>query len=375
MELLSTVVAFIVVLVILVLVHEVGHFAVAKLAGITVQEFGVGFPPRIASLRWRGTRYSLNWIPLGGFVKMLGEDGESELDRLRRQGLTETEIERMAAGAFNRKPIPVRLAVLLAGVAMNFLLAVALFSVVAGLPQPRYLAPLTVTEVQADSPAVAAGLQERDRIVAVDGHRYTVATELTGYLREQAEQQIELTVLRDGEERTLTVTPRALTDEQRAAGLGAVGFSWEPAGIEDGPSIAGGPLEALAWGTATSAQIAVQIPGALADAVAGLLGLAPNTGTARGPIGIAEETGRVLGSPLISQLSFVGLLSVNLAVLNVLPFPPLDGGRIVVTLLEGLRRRRLPAQSEALIYLTGFLVLIFLIILISIQDVARIFGG
>jgi regulator of sigma E protease len=136
-----------------------------------------------------------------------------------------------------------------------------------------------------------------------------------------------------------------------------------------------GPIDALVKGTSLAASLAVQIPGGLADAVGGLLGLNPNAGDARGPIGIAQETGRVLQSPLQQQLGFVGVLSINLAVLNVLPFPPLDGGRIAVVLIESMRRRRLPAEREALIYLTGFAVLMALIILISIQDVQRLITG
>jgi regulator of sigma E protease len=125
----------------------------------------------------------------------------------------------------------------------------------------------------------------------------------------------------------------------------------------------------------SAADLAAKIPGGLASAVAGLLGLAPDAGTAVGPIGIASETGRVLQAPLVSQLVFVGILSVNLAVLNILPFPPLDGGRIAVTVVEAVRRRRLPAEREALVYLTGFMVLIVLVILISIRDVANLIGG
>src|SRR3990170_3633421 len=136
MEILTTVLATLAMIVVLVLVHELGHFVVAKLSGITVQEFGIGFPPRVASVIWRGTRYSLNWIPLGGFVKMLGEDGETEAQRMRKQGLSESAVDRAMEGAFNRKPIWMRLAVLLAGVAMNFVLAVALLSVAAVQPQP-----------------------------------------------------------------------------------------------------------------------------------------------------------------------------------------------------------------------------------------------
>jgi regulator of sigma E protease len=373
MDVLVTALAFIAVLVVLVLVHELGHFVVAKLAGITVQEFGIGFPPRIASVIWRGTRYSVNWIPLGGFVKMLGEDGDIEAERMREHGSSEAEIEQAMVGAFNRKPILVRLAVLFAGVAMNFVLAVVLFAWAFSVPQPVGVPPLTVTQVQADSPAEGK-LQVGDEIVSADGRSFDRTTDLVAYIAQQAGQPVELQVQRDGQGINVTVTPRQLTDEQRAEGIGPVGFALTSK-IVMAPPRADSPVDALASGAQLTGEIAAAIPGGLARTVAGLIGLAPNTGEARGPIGIAQATGEVLQEPLFSQLTFVALLSVNLAVLNVLPFPPLDGGRIAVVLVEAVRRRRLPAEREALIYLTGFLVLIALVILISIQDIQRLPGG
>jgi regulator of sigma E protease len=374
MEVVGTVAAFLGVLVVLVLVHELGHYLVAKRAGITVEEFGIGFPPRITSIMWHGTRYSLNWIPLGGFVRMLGEDGDVEVRRLRERGLTDDEVEHAMAGAFNRRPIWVRIGVLLAGVAMNFVLAAALFAVALSLPSLIGHGPLTVIEVQENSPA-AGKLEVDDVIVAVDGRTFERSADLTQYVRGRAGFVVELTLLRDGEEMTVGIIPRSVTDEQRANGIGPVGFSYEPERLVEEPSSVTGPLDAIGRGTVAAWSLATRIPGGLADAVGGLLGLNPNAGDARGPIGIAQETGRVLEAPLVSQLLFVGVLSVNLAVLNVLPFPPLDGGRIAVVLLESVRRRKLPAEREALIYLTGFAVLLALIVLISIQDIQRLITG
>lgn len=374
MDVLTTVLAFIVVLVVLVLVHEVGHFVAAKLTGITVQEFGIGFPPRIGSVVWRGTRYSLNWIPLGGFVKMLGEDGEGEANAMRERGLSEAAVERAMSGAFNRKPIPVRIMVLLAGVIMNFVLAGILFAIALGMPVPQGRGPLTVTEIQPRSPA-EQHLRVGDVILAADGRTFEISSELTAYVRGRAGEEVALTVLRDGERQTVSVEPRKLTDAERMRGEGPVGFSYEPQSYVEVPSQVSGPVEAVGRGFGEAANLAWRIPGGLADAVGGLLGLNPNGNSAVGPIGIAEETGRMLEAPLVSQLIFVGLLSVNLAVLNVLPFPPLDGGRIAVVLVEAVRRRRLPAEREALIYLTGFMVLIALVILISIQDVQNLIEG
>jgi regulator of sigma E protease len=376
MEVIGTVAAFIGVLVVLVLVHELGHFIVAKRAGITVEEFGIGFPPRITSVTQGGTRYSLNWIPLGGFVRMLGEDGDVELRRLREQGMTDAEIDRAMEGAFNRRPIWVRIGVLLAGVAMNFVLAAGLFAVALSLPALIGHGPLTVIEVQDNSPA-SGTLEVDDVIIAADGRVFERSAELTEYVRGRAGFVVELTLLRDGDEMAVRIIPRTVTDEQRANGVGPVGFSYEPDRLVEEPSAVTDPLDAIGRGTAAAWGLAIRIPGGLADAVGGLIGLNPDAaGDARGPIGIAQETGRVLEAPLVSQLLFVGVLSINLAVLNVLPFPPLDGGRIaVVLLLAAARRRKLSGEREALIYLTGFAVLMALIILISIQDIQRLFTG
>ncbi len=373
MEVIGTVAAFIGILVVLVLVHELGHFLVAKRAGITVEEFGIGFPPRIGSVTWRGTRYSLNWIPLGGFVRMLGEDGNVELRRLREQGLTDAEIERAMEGAFNRRPVWVRVTVLLAGVAMNFLLAAALFAVVFSLPTVIDHGPLTVTEVQRDSRAEGR-LQVEDVIVGADGQTFELSRDLIEYIAERGGTEVTLNVERDGEPIEVRVIPR--TPEELTSGNGPVGFKFETQRQVEEPPLARDPLDAAWRGTEAAATLAVQIPGGLADAVGGLLGLNPDAaGDARGPIGIAQATGEVLDSPLRNLLFFVGLLSINLAVLNVLPFPPLDGGRIGVVLLEATRRRKLPAEREALIYLAGFAVLIALVILISIQDIQRLITG
>lgn len=371
MDVLSTILAFVVVLVVLILVHELGHFVMAKLSGITVEEFGIGFPPRVASVMFRGTRYSVNALPLGGFVRMLGEDGEIEVQRLRDSGVDGPELDRALEGAFNRKPIVVRLIVLLAGVAMNFLLAVVLFAAALAMPVPVGHGPLTVTDIQDGSPA-AATLEVGDVILGADGRTFELSRDLTDYVAERGGTAVVLQVGRDGVAMDIEVTPRVVSDEERAQGIGPIGFSYDPAQIVEEPSTVTGPFDALGRGLDAAWTVAIQIPGGLADSVAGLLGLSPDAPDARGPIGIAQETGRMLGAPLQSQLLFIGLLSVNLAVLNVLPFPPLDGGRIAVTLVEAVRRRKLPAEREALIYLTGLALLLALVVLVSIRDIQRL---
>jgi len=367
--------AFLGILVVLVLIHELGHFITAKRAGITVEEFGIGFPPRITSVKWHGTRYSLNWIPLGGFVRMLGEDGPVETRRLRENGLTSDEIERAMEGAFNRKPIWIRIGVLLAGVALNFILAGLAFSYVVAQPEPVPVGPLHVLAIQPDSPADGA-LEVGDVITGADGQTFEESRDLTGYIQLQGGEPVVLAIVRDGEPITVAVTPRELTEEDIAAGRGAIGFSWEPDAIGEGQRLADDPLEALGVGFGRAATLAVEIPGGLAGAVGGLLGFNEDGADgARGPIGIAQITGEVIDAGLLAVVEFIGLLSINLAILNVLPFPPLDGGRIAVVLIEATRQRKLPAEREALIYLTGFAVLVALVILISIQDIQRLITG
>jgi regulator of sigma E protease len=266
----------------------------------------------------------------------------------------------------------VRIAVLLAGVLMNFLLAGVLFSVASGMPQYQAHGGLVITSITPGSPAQDASLEPNDVILAANGKVFEISGELTAYLRGQANKPVELTVRRDGTERAITVTPNAVTEEDLRKGRGAVGFTWRGERIEEVPAPAQNPVDAVRLGFSGATELAVQLPGALVDAIGGILGLNPDAGQASGPIGIAQQTGQVLSGPFVYFLSFVGLLSLNLAVLNVLPFPPLDGGRIAVVLIEAVRRRRLPAEREALIYLTGFMVLIVLVILISIQDVQRL---
>jgi regulator of sigma E protease len=279
------------------------------------------------------------------------------------------------AGAFNKKPIWVRIGVLLAGVAMNFLLAGLAFSWFMAQPEPIPLGPLHVLEVQADSPAEEA-LEVGDVITAADGRTFEESRDLTAYVASRAGEPVSLTIVRDDEPITVAVTPRVLTEEDLAAGRGAIGFSWEPDSIGEGEPRAVGLVDALQLGFSTAVAAAVEIPGGLAAAVGGLIGLNPEgAGDARGPIGIAQITGEVIDAGLPAVVWFIGILSINLAVLNVLPFPPLDGGRIAVVLIETVRRRRMPEEREALIYLTGFAVLIALVILISIQDIQRLFSG
>jgi regulator of sigma E protease len=283
---------------------------------------------------------------------MLGEDGDVEIKRLRESGMTTDEIETAMEGAFNRRPIWVRVVVLLAGVAMNYPACVALFAAAFSLPTLVGEGPLTVTDIQPGSPA-AANLRVDDVIVSVDGRTFDRSSDLTAYVADRAGEtgrppgRPRRPI--DGRQRH-TAHPHRRAAQQRG---GTHRLRVRPGAGRRGAIDGHRTVRRHCARCIGHLDPGDPDPGGLAEAVGGLIGLNDSAPDARGPIGIAQETGRVLEAPLVSQLFFIGLLSVNLAVLNVLPFPPLDGGRIAVVLVEAVRRRRMPAEREALIYFTG----------------------
>jgi len=358
-----TVVLFIVILGGLVIIHELGHFVTARLARVRVLEFGIGFPPRAKVLRSRGeTIYTLNWLPLGGFVKLEGEDGNNADDprSFASQGLLR------------------RLTILVAGVAMNIVLALVIFTGIAWLASP-YVG-VRFFEVQPDSPAAIAGLQPGDAIVAVDGRRYQFITgpnALTG-LRERAGKTVILTIIdQAGSQRDVPVTLRseAEIDTKR----GALGISG-----------ATKPFEGYIYGAYTQNDLPTAIGvgvdqttrwmGVIVGGLASLVGAVANDPTApppvAGPIGIATQIGDIFwNSGPIMTLYVAGILSANLAVVNILPFPPLDGGRMLMITLKRIFGARISLRAEQLTYVVGFVFLFAFIIWVTGFDIIRSLGG
>jgi regulator of sigma E protease len=358
-----TVVLFLAILGILVVIHELGHFVTARLAGVRVLEFGLGFPPRAKVLRSKGeTLYTLNWLPIGGFVKLEGEDGTDAND----------------PRSFAAQPWMKKMVILLAGVAMNVLLAFVIFAGIAWLASP--LMGIRFFEVLANSPAEAAGLKPGDAIVAVDGERYqfiTGATVLDG-LRSRAGQTVELTVDHpDGTRSLLTATLR----DQAAidAGQGALGISRERVEWEayfDGATTTNALPDAVAIG-------AEQTVGALhliLDGLGKLVGSVATNPTApppvAGPVGIATQIGDVFwnAGPILT-LYVAGILSANLALVNILPFPPLDGGRMLMITLKRLFGRRISLRAEQLTYVVGMVFLFAFILWVTGYDIIRSLTG
>jgi len=347
-----TVVVFLLILVAIVLVHELGHFISARLAKVRVREFGIGFPPRARRLWNDGeTDYTLNWLPIGGFVLMEGEDGDSDDPR-----------------SFSRQRLSTRVAILCAGVLMNFLLAVAIFSAIAFVFEPT--AQVRVDSVAAGSPAATVGLQKGDIVTAVDGHVFPYFDNVapTTYLRDRPNQKVVITVVRPGGKvEDITVTTRPTADI--SAGKGALGVS---ARIVLGQSIRRTPLEAISLGVRRTLEASVLVLGALRDLVASIASNPGGAPPVSGPIGIAQAVGTVrTQAPPVVLLWLIGLLSANLAIVNILPFPPLDGGRVAMALIRAVTRNRISVGLERTTYFVGFVLLFTFLIWVSYFDIVR----
>lgn len=345
MSLLLGIPTFFVILAVLILVHELGHFAAAKLNGVRVDEFGLGFPPRLKSWRRGGTLYSLNAVPLGGFVKMLGENGEDA-----------------QPDSFGAKPPWRRLVILAAGPSMNLLLAlIVLFAVFA---TGTWRSVAVVTGVQPNSPAARAGLQVNDRIVSLDGRPVKYLDDLQSATVEHTGRWAVLAVRRHGRLITVRLVPRVHPKPQQ----GRIGVKMER-------------LTLVRYSASASLGMAAnqltQMAGALPTLVQNLANR--NGGQVTGPIGIAQVTTQVVNQEPQngpgSLFFFLALLSANLGILNLLPIPALDGGRIVFVLLSWLRRRNFDPELEGAIHAVGMALLLLLILVISYQDVVRWVSG
>jgi regulator of sigma E protease len=339
------VLAFLVILALLILVHEVGHFSVAKLFRVRVDEFGIGFPPRLKTWHRGQTLYSLNAIPLGGFVRMRGENGDDS-----------------APDSFGAKPPWQRMAVLCAGPAMNLVLAVGVFVIAFLIGSPRNLA--VVTRVQSGTPAAAAGLRAGDRILAVDGNQVLYADELQTQVQPRAGGPVVLTVQRGNQVFFDQVTPRL----HHPANQGAIGIVLDRTG-----TFRYGPIQSLRLSFDTVGTYISSLPGIL-----GSIGQ-HNGANVSGPIGIADQTTQVVQQEphtgIGTILFFVAILSTSLGVLNLLPVPALDGGRILFVLISWIRRRNLDPEVEGMIHLAGMAALLFLILVVSYHDIVRWVSG
>ncbi len=352
------IIIFIIILAALVLVHEFGHFIIAKKSGMQVDEFGFGFPPRVWSIKRGETRYSLNLIPLGGFVKIVGENNDDSAN----------------PRSFINKSFLQRFGTLVAGVIMNFLLAWVLLSVGFGLglptvveqgqslPAHAHLRSEAITVIQVDpaSPAAKAGLREGDNIVAIDNTTIQNAEQVINYVKSKAGSQIDVHIKRGNSQQDIKITPR----QNPPPGQGALGIALGNVGRVSFPWYIA-PIVGL--------KATWQI---VNDTVSGFYHLiiqGQGFASLGGPVKIASLTGQVTKLGLVYILQFAALLSVNLAILNILPFPALDGGRVLFLIIEKIRGKRNNAKIEQWFNTAGFALLLILILLITIKDVKSLF--
>jgi regulator of sigma E protease len=336
--------AFLPILSVMMFVHELGHFITARLTGITVLEFGFGLPPRLWGFKRNGVIYSINWIPFGAFVKMLGEEDPT------------------APGSFASKPRHIRALVLAAGSAMNFLLAVVAFSLVyiVGVPGVVPDGPVQIAGVAADSPATAAGLQPGDVLVSFNGQPVNVQT-----FREAAathlDQPIQVEVRRGNQTTNVTLTPRSNPPE----GQGAIGIVLAGGLVRLNPisAVGQGFLQTVHIIGATLSVPKMLIEGSLAPSDARLIGLVGMAQTTSDAVSYVADTG--FWYPLFL---LTGLFSAGLSVANLLPIPALDGGRLFFVILEWIRGRRIPPEREAAYHFVGIVVLLTLMVIISFND-------
>jgi regulator of sigma E protease len=362
----QTILAFVIVLLLLVVIHELGHFFAAKFFGVRVEEFGVGYPPRARKLfTWRGTLFTLNWLPFGGFVKIFGEDEAADADP-----------RSFAQQAFWKRAI-----ILVAGVASNILLAIVLYSASFAIgflgsakdfPQSIQLAPehVVVTGVLKNSPAQIAGLKGGDTILSLgsgtDTDTVTTPQNLITFIHAHGAAPLRVTVLRGDKMQTFTATPNATLSSGKP-GIGIDITSAARMRLPLGAAIKTG----FAYTFAEFKSIFV----GLGQIVSGVFGRGPNIlGEVAGPVGIAKIAGAAFTLGLGSFLSFMALISVNLAVVNLLPFPALDGGRLVLECFASKGRSRIPGKVVSWLNQIGFLILIVLMLYVTYHDIARIFS-
>ena len=363
---LITIVLFIVVLGSLVLIHELGHFITARLAGIRVLEFGIGFPPRAKVLRARGeTLYTLNWLPIGGFVKLEGEDGDENDD----------------PRSFARARLPVKLIILVAGVAMNLVVSFLIFTLIAWLATP--FVGLRFAEVQAGSPAASVGLTSGDAVLAVDGRQneFFGTTNVLTDLRANVGKTVTLTIEHpDGKVEAIPVTLRTQSEidaSKNAEGVpqkGALGISRYETRLfgtftRDLPAAIGvGANETVRWFGV--------ILGGLGDLARQVISNPTAAPPVSGPIGIATQISDIFfGQGFVLTLYVAGILSANLALVNILPFPPLDGGRMLMIVLKSIFGARISLRAEQATYMVGFVFLFAFLIWVSGFDIVRILSG
>ncbi len=356
---------FILILLVLVLVHEAGHFVVAKLAKIRVDEFAFGFPPRLFSFKKGETTYAFNLLPLGGYVKIYGEDAN------------EVKPEDKAR-SFSAQPRLVQAAVIVAGVVMNIVLAWVLISATLAIGIlapvdndegfPVQNARMMISEVSAKGPADISGIAGGDYLISLtDGADSVLATSpevVSAFIGPREAKPITVTYEHQGKEMKATMLPVSGISQKGAA----IGIFMDMVGILKLPID-----QALYHGVIKTWQYtkmtAIGIWAFLSQAIVGN----GNFDDVTGPVGIVKAVGAASSVGFANVLLFTALISINLAIINIIPFPALDGGRLLFITIEGILRRSIPTRVANYVNFGGFALLMLLMLLVTYHDVVKLF--
>ncbi len=350
----TTIFSFVIVLGVLIFAHELGHFLVARRFGVGVEKFSLGFGPRLFGRQVGITDYRVSAIPLGGYVKMVGEEPDAEL--------TPEEIPL----SFTHKPVWQRFLIVAAGPLANLLLAMVIFFFIFWISGLYELVPV-IGDVQQGSPAQGAGLQKGDRVMAIDGQTLASWEEMASAISDSGGRAIVLRVLRRGEEQSIAVQPERKTS----------------------PNLFGEEIERHVIGVSSSGEVIareVGFVGALRESVVQTYKISELTvlsivkliqgkvsaKTLGGPIMIAEMAGQQAREGAANLIFFIALISINLAVLNFLPIPVLDGGHLLFFLIEALRGRPLSLKVRERAQQAGIFILVALMIYVFYNDISRI---
>jgi len=354
---------FIIILFILVVVHEWGHYYAAKKSGVRVEEFGFGLPPRLFGKKFGKapaegqeddrTLFSFNALPIGGFVRMSGEDSMTDNPEDPK--------------SFQNAKLRNRMVIVLAGVVMNFILGIGLFATVytlTGIPEnPRVL----VQEVSPGSPAETAGLKSQDIIYSINGKQTKSVGEVQ-QLISKTKSGAQVEVKRGEEMLNFNLTPRLEMVNGKERNIIGVALDQKIDFNKSYPFYEM-PLRGIALGWQDTVEMAKQIVPALSNLVSSILLERSVPNDVSGPVGIAKASSLFCGSGILPCMQFAGLLSINLAIFNLLPFPALDGGRFVFMVYEAITRRKANQKIEQWAHTIGFLLLLLLIIAVTYKDI------
>ncbi|MGC8908350.1 MAG: RIP metalloprotease RseP [Desulfomonilaceae bacterium] len=342
---------FLILLGVLIFVHECGHFFVAKLADVKVLKFSLGFPPAMLTRKWGETEYILSWIPLGGYVKLLGEDPDS------KEEIPPEDLPR----AFTSKSLLARSAIILAGPLSNYILAGLLLCAgyVAGWP----VLASDIGKVLDGSPAAHAGLKTGDKVVAIDGQSVWRWDDMRSIIEKSAGKDLVMTIEREGRAMDVHVTP-SLSDQKDVFGdsVGRIGVA------PSGQTVKLGFFASIYEGLRFTGYLTKLVLTTLAKVVRGDI----SAKALSGPITIVQASGESLKAGLFSFIFLLSYISINLAIINLLPVPILDGGHLLFFLIEAIIRKPVTGRVREVAVHAGLLFIVLLMVLVFYNDITRI---